>query len=70
MATQNVYFGKATSLATVMFAAVFAANAAMPIPVAFDGSDVVASVPAGMLDETSALYFVWDSEDRGTNLAD
>ena len=47
-----------------------AANAAMPIPVAFDGSDVVASVPAGTLDETSTLYFVWDGTDRGTNLAD
>ena len=51
-------------------AAAVAANAAMPIPVAFDGSDVVASVPAGTLDETSTLYFVWDDADRGTNLSD
>jgi len=50
--------------------AAVAANAAMPIPVAFDGSDVVASVPAGTLDETSTLYFVWDDADHGTDLAD
>jgi alpha-glucosidase len=41
----------------------------MPIPIAVDGNDVVASVPEGMLDDTSALYFVWDDEDRGTDLA-
>ena len=46
------------------------ANAAMPVSVAFDGSDVVASVPAGTLDATSVLYFVWDDADRGTNLSD
>ena len=51
-------------------AAAVAAHAAMPIPVAFDGSDVVASVPAGTLDATSVLYFVWDDADHGTNLAD
>ena len=50
-------------------AAAVAAHAAMPIPVAFDGSDVVASVPAGTLDETSTLYFVWDDADHGTDLA-
>ncbi|MBO7683391.1 MAG: hypothetical protein J6T51_01545 [Kiritimatiellae bacterium] len=46
------------------------ANAAMPIAVSLDGGDVVASVPAGTLDETSALYLVWDDADRGADLAD
>ena len=69
MESRNTCFVRAMSLAVAMCAAV-AAKAAMPIPVAFDGSDVVASVPAGTLDETSTLYFVWDDVDRGTNLAD
>ena len=61
---------KLTTLAMAVCAAMtVVSKAAMPIPVAFDGSDVVASVPAGMLDETSALYFVWDDADRGTDLA-
>ena len=60
-----------TSIPAVIAAAVMAqANAAMPISVAIDGDDVVATVPAGTLDETSALYFVWDAKDRGTNPAD
>ena len=69
MKTSNACFGRSTSLAFVMCAVAVATNAAMPIPVAFDGCDVVASVPAGMLDETSTLYFVWDDADRGTDLA-
>ena len=69
MESGNTGLGRAMSLAVAMCAAV-AAKAAMPISVAFDGSDVVASVPAGMLDETSALYFVWDDADHGTNLSD
>ena len=69
MASRNTGFVGAMSLVVAMCAAV-AAKAAMPIPVAFDGSDVVASVPAGTLDETSTLYFVWDDADRGTNLSD
>ena len=69
MESRNTCFVRAMSLAVAMCAAV-AAHAAMPISVAFDGSDVVASVPAGTLDETSTFYFVWDDVDRGTNLAD
>ena len=67
MESRNTCFVRAMSLAVAMCAAV-AAKAAMPISVAFDGSDVVASVPAGTLDETSTLYFVWDDADHGTNL--
>ena len=69
MESRNTCFVRAMSLAVAMCAAV-AAKAAMPISVAVDGSDVVASVPAGTLDETSTLYFVWDDVDHGTNLAD
>ena len=46
-----------------------AAAAVMSIPVAINGDELVASVPAGTLDETSTLYFVWDGADRGTDLA-
>ena len=48
----------------------FALNAATPIAVTIDGDEVCAAVPVGTLDETSALYLLWDDEDRGTNLAD
>ena len=39
------------------------------LTVAVNGNDVSVSVPAGMLDDTSALYLVWDVADRGSNLA-
>ena len=60
------------SLGAVVAAAAIAiqANAVLPIPVAVDGGELVVSVPAGTLDETSVLYLVWDDEDRGANLAD
>ena len=59
-----------TSILAVIAAAVMAqANAAMPISVCLDGDDVVAKVPAGTLDETSALHLVWDTEDRGMDPA-
>ena len=46
-----------TSISAVIAVAVMAqANAAMPISVCLDGDDVVATVPAGTLDETSALH--------------
>ena len=61
---------KSLCAVSVVAAIAIQATAAMPIPLAFDGDEVVAKVSAGMLDESSALYFVWDSEDRGTNLAD
>ena len=48
----------------------FVLNAAMPIAVSIDEDEVYAVVLAGTLDETSALYLVWDDEDRGTNLSD
>lgn len=44
--------------------------AAMPISISLDGDEVVARMPEGTLDETSALHLVWDDEDRGVDLAD
>ena len=38
------------------------------LPVAVNGSDVSVSVPAGLLDDSSALYLVWDTDDHGPNL--
>lgn len=34
------------------------------------GNDVSVTVPAGVLDDTSALYLVWDDVDHGEKLAD
>ena len=53
-----------------MAAVAVVAAAATPIAVSIDGDEVYAAVTAGTLDETSALYLVWDDEDRGTNLSD
>ncbi|MBP5225807.1 MAG: hypothetical protein J6336_00305 [Kiritimatiellae bacterium] len=59
-----------TSIPAVIVASVMAqAHAAMPIIVCLDGDDVVATVPAGTLDETSMLHLVWDTEDRGLDPA-
>lgn len=38
------------------------------LTVAVSGNDVSVSVPAGVLDDTSALYLVWDVADRGSKL--
>ncbi len=69
MTMHNVLSAAAKAVAIGMMTGAFAVGAA-PISVALDGDDVVARVPAGTLDETSALYLVWDGEDRGTNPAD
>ncbi len=66
----GVMCARKTAVSVIVACIAHVATAVVPVPVAFDGSDVVASVPAGTLDETSALYFVWDDADRGTNLAD
>ena len=46
----------------------FANTAALSVTVS--GNDVSVSAAAGVLDDTSVLYIVWDTEDRGTSLAD
>ena len=66
----GVMCARKTAVSVIVACIAHVATAVVPVPVAFDGSDVVASVPAGALDETSTLYFVWDDADRGTNLAD
>lgn len=38
------------------------------LAVAVNGNDVSVNVPAGALDDSSALYLVWDVDDHGPNL--
>ena len=38
------------------------------LSVAVSGNDVSVSVPAGVLDETSGIYLVRDTDDHGSNL--
>ena len=66
----GVMCARKTAVSVIVACIAHVATAVVPVPVAFDGSDVVASVPAGTLDETSTLYFVWDDADRGPKPAD
>lgn len=52
-------------------AAAIPALADLPaLSVSVSGNDVSVTAAAGVLDDTSALYLVWDTEDRGTSLVD
>lgn len=64
------------SLAALAAAAICVATASSSLraadvaalAVAVNGNDVSVSVPAGVLDDSSALYLVWDTGDHGSNL--
>ena len=58
----------AVAIGAVLPMSAFADMAALSVTVS--GNDVSVSAAAGVLDDTSALYLVWDTEDRGTSLAD
>ena len=71
--------GAAADLTTKALAAAVAIGAVLPmsafadtaaLSVTVSGNDVSVSAAAGVLDDTSVLYIVWDTEDRGTSLAD
>ena len=62
---------------STVFAAIAATVCVMTSPlaaevaalsVAVSGNDVSVSVPAGVLDETSGIYLVWDTNDHGSNV--
>ena len=62
-----------------MIGAMLAASTILSMPAIADvatltatvsGNDLAVSVPSGVLDDTSKLYLVWDSEDHGGKLAD
>ena len=62
---------KLMSFAAICVAAVFSPSMAadvVALTVAVSGNDVSVSVPAGVLDETSGLYLVWDTDDHGSNV--
>lgn len=58
----------AVAIGAVLPMSAFADTAALSVTVS--GNDVSVSAAAGVLDDTSVLYIVWDTEDRGTSLAD
>ena len=58
----------AAAVGAMLPMAAVAETAALSVTVS--GNDVSVSAAAGVLDDTSALYLVWDSADRGENLAD
>ena len=60
----------AAILAVATGAGIPAFAGAEPLTAAISGNDVSVTVPAGVLDDTSALYLVWDEVDRGEKLAD
>ena len=58
----------AVAIGAVLPMSAFADTAALSVTVS--GNDVSVSAAAGVLDDTSALYLVWDEADRGEKLAD
>ena len=58
----------AVAIGAVLPMSAFADTAALSVTVS--GNDVSVSAAAGVLDDTSVLYIVWDTEDRGSSLAD
>ena len=58
----------AIAIGSILPLSAFADVAALSVTVS--GNDASVSVAEGVLDDTSKLYLVWDTEDRGTSLAD
>jgi hypothetical protein len=61
----------AVSAAAICMAAVFSPSIAADVAaltVSVNGDDVSVSIPTGVLEDSSALYLVWDLADRGSNL--
>jgi len=65
MKTSTVFAAIAATVC-VMTSPLAAEVAALSVTVS--GNDVSVSVPAGVLDETSGIYLVWDTDDHGSNV--